>query len=285
MKRLIYSSVIMLGMLLTITTSCKKESNTEDDDLTSIEESATAAETFFDAFASLSSLSSEFDVLFSYSERGIQIQESSNTPKFNNTCGEITILPKNTSWPKTVTIDFGDGCTTDNINRKGKVIAVFTDRFKNPGAKVTVTFENFEINGHKIEGTQVITNNGKNTAGNFNYSVEVKDAKITYNNKIFSFNSLNTIELINGSLTASPLDDVFSITGSANGVDTKGRSFSVMIVKPLIKKIACKFIVSGSAEITSGSGATKTLDYGSGDCDDKAMVTGAGLSKEITLRK
>lgn len=203
----------------------------------------------------------------------------------SNSCFTLTISPKDNTWPKTLTLDFGTGCTIDNITRKGKIIAVFADRFKNPGAKVTVNFENFQVNDHKIEGTSIISNNGKNASGNFNYTVEVSNAKISTTDKIFSFSSVNNIELIEGSASSTPFDDVFSITGSANGTSSKGKDFAVSIVKPLIKKMACGFIVAGSADITSGASPTQTLDYGSGDCDEKATVTVSGITKEIALRK
>lgn len=284
MKRFLYSLVTMLGVISISISSCKKEEPVNDvQDLTSVEESAMAGETFFDAFADLSSLAAENDGLFSVAENGFQIKDA--PPAVSNACGEVSISPLNNTWPKTLTLDFGDGCTVENVFRKGKIRAIFSDRFKNTGAKITVSFDNFQVNDHKIEGTKTITNNGKNAAGNLNFTVEVSKSKISSSDKVISFSSVNHIEWVVGAETRIPGDDVFSITGSANGKNSKGKEFAITIVKPLIKKVACRFIVAGSTDIKSGSHQTRTLDYGSGDCDNKASVTVEGETKEITLRK
>jgi hypothetical protein len=148
-----------------------------------------------------------------------------------------------------------------------------------------VTFNNFYVNDHQIEGTTVITNNGKNAAGNFNYTVEISKSKISSAGKEFSFLSVNSIEWVEGSATRTSGDDVFSITGTSSGINSKSREFSITIVKPLIKKLACRFIVAGIANVKSGTRPVKTLDYGLGDCDNKATITVLDETKEITLCK
>jgi hypothetical protein len=284
MKRIFYSLVVMLGIISITISSCKKESQvTDDQDLTSVEESAIAGENLSDLFTDMSSLSSENDGLFSTSGSDFQIKDVADA--MSNSCGEVSISPLTNTWPKTMTIDFGDGCTEENMTRKGKIIAVFTDRFKNTGAKVTVTFENFQVNEHKIEGTKIIRNNGKNAAGNFNYTIEVSKSKISSSDKAISFSSVNNIEWVEGSATRTPADDIFSITGTASGTNSKGNEFSLSIVKPLIKKVSCRFIVAGSADIKTGTRPTRTIDYGSGDCDNKASVSVENVTREITLRK
>ena len=283
MKRIFYALVIMFCIISTVLSYCKKESqDTDSQDLTSVEESAIASEIISDTFTDMSSLSSANDGLFS-SVSGFQIMDAPDL--ISNSCGEVSLSPLNNTWPKTLTVDFGDGCTFENVTRKGKIMAVFTDRFKNPGAKITVTFENFQVNDHKMSGTKIITNNGKNAAGNFNYSIKVSQSKLSSADKVISFSSENNIEWVEGSGTRTPGDDVFSITGSASGTNSKGTEFSVSIVKPLIKKVSCRFLVAGSTDIKSGTRPTRTLDYGSGDCDNKASVTVSGVTKEITLRK
>lgn len=269
--------------LLTIA-SCKKDSQQADNqDLVSVEESAIANENISDTFSDLNSLSVESDGLFGVSGSGFQIMDVPDA--ISDACGQVSISPMTNTWPKTLTIDFGAGCTVENITRKGKIIAVFSDRFQNPGAKVSVSFENFFINDHHIEGTKTITNNGKNASGHFNYTIEVSKSKISTTNQAMSFSSVNNIEWMEGSATRAIADDVFSITGSASGTNSKGIEYTLAIVKPLIKKVACRFIVAGSADITSGTRPKQTLDYGAGDCDNKATLTVSGISKEITLRK
>jgi hypothetical protein len=281
MKRLLYSLLIMLGIITISISACKKQNlDAEIQDLTSVDESVVAAETISDTFTDLSSLSAENDGLFSVSSNGFQIMNVGEV--ISTSCVEVNIT---STWPKTMTINFGDGCMVENVTRKGKVIAVFTDRLKNAGAKVTVTFENFTVNGHKVEGTKIITNNGQNAAGKLNFTVQVSELKISSADKVFKFSSQNNIEWVEGAGTIVASDDIFSITGSATATNSKGKEISITIVKPLIKKVACKFIVAGSTEIKSGSTAMWAVDYGAGDCDSKAILTVLGESKEITLGK
>lgn len=283
MKRNIYNMLLLsVGIISVSITSCEKAGiNTDLRDLTSVDETVIAAETIFDTFTDLSSLTSENNALFSVSAKGNQTM---SVPQESNSCIQLNISPQNMTWPLTLTMDYGTGCTVENITRKGKMIAVFSDRFKNPGAKITVTFENFQVNDHKIEGTKIITNNGKNAAGNLNFTIEVAGSKISTADKSMSFSSTNNIEWTAGSDTFLPGDDVFSISGSAKLTNSKGKELAVSIVKPLIKKAACRFVVAGSTDIKAGD-AMWTLDYGSGDCDNKASVNILGEIKEITLRK
>ena len=283
MKRLFYYLVVMSIISISIS-SCKKEnSDPEAQNSTAVDESVVISGIISDSFTDLISLSAENEALFSVSGSDFQIQDVPASTK--TSCGEISLSPLNSTWPKTLTVDFGAGCTVDNVTRKGKIKAVFSDHFKNTGAKITVTFENFQVNDHKIEGTKIITNNGKNAAGRFNFNVEVSDAKITSSGKVISFSSENNIEWIEGAGTRTASDDWFSITGSANGTASNGQDVAITIVKPLIVKAGCRFIVAGSADIKAGSHPTSTLDYGQGECDNKATVTVSGETKEITLHK
>ena len=47
---------------------------------------------------------------------------------------------------------------------------------------------------------------------------------------------------------------------------------------------ACRFIVSGVVKIERTGKSPVEIDYGSGECDAKAVVTRNGVSKEILLR-
>jgi hypothetical protein len=49
-------------------------------------------------------------------------------------------------------------------------------------------------------------------------------------------------------------------------------------------KRVCQFIVSGVVEIEREGAEPFKLDYGSGECDNKAVVTRGSESKEIQLR-
>ena len=52
---------------------------------------------------------------------------------------------------------------------------------------------------------------------------------------------------------------------------------------PLLFKASCKHIVSGIASFENSKGRKWSINYGNGTCDDKAILTVNGKSKEITI--
>src|SRR5262245_54777108 len=64
-----------------------------------------------------------------------------------STCATVTVNPTGAGvFPKTLTIDFGTGCTSaTGVTRKGKVIAVFSDYVHVTGATMAVSFENYYV--------------------------------------------------------------------------------------------------------------------------------------------
>jgi hypothetical protein len=91
-------------------------------------------------------------------------------------------------------------------------------------------------------------------------------------------------EWIAGLLTRNIWDDECLVTGSATGIDITGTSYTNTIMTALHWTRACRFIVSGVIQIGRGDSAPVMLDFGTGDCDAKAVVTSGDESKEITLR-
>jgi hypothetical protein len=275
-----FSALLLLSSFFSLMIiSCEKAGIKPDTREVSVEESALATEISSGLFIELSSFLAESEGLFAVSKEGFQIMDTENSI---SSCIEVNITPQNNTWPKTLTINFGEGCTTGEVTRKGRIIAVLSDRFQHAGAHITLTFENFEINGRKIEGTQTITNNGPNAAGIITYTHEIPSLRISSDGKAISFLSMNTIEWIEGSATVAPADDVFAISGRSSGVNSEREEFASEIVSPLIRKLACTYIVSGSNLIRSG-GSEMTMDYGTGDCDNKAVLNTSGQVKEITL--
>ena len=286
MKKILYSTFIMLALILSIITACKKENASNDaQDISLAEETALSEESLSDNFIDVAAISTEGDALFSMgSDKTLSTSAIEENTVSGFSCVNVSISPRGDVWPKTVTFDYGTGCTYENVTRKGKITATYTDRFKKPGAKVTITFDGYYVNDTKLEGTTVITNNGKNTAGNFTFTLAVSRAKTINSKGTFTINALKTIEWSRGESTTVASDDIFWISGESYGTDTRGKDFTIKITKPLVKQVACRFLVAGTVEFKSGD-HTRVLDYGNGDCDAKATVTINGQSKEITLRK
>ncbi|MES1220038.1 MAG: hypothetical protein ABUT20_31335 [Bacteroidota bacterium] len=199
----------------------------------------------------------------------------------------------NAVFPVKIVIDFGTtGCPgPDGHIRKGKIITEYTSRLLYPGAIATSTFDGFYVDSIKVEGTHKITNTG--TANVRQFTVDVTDAKLSKPSGNYTeWNSHKVITQIEGLATAAyPKDDILKIEGSAHGKAKRGAllvAWESNITEPLVKKFICPWIVKGKVKAvrinTSSTGQwVAELDFGAGDCDNKAIITINGVAHNITL--
>jgi hypothetical protein len=197
-----------------------------------------------------------------------------------------TITHDTISNPHSLIIDFGTvNCLCgDGRNRRGKILVTYTGRYFEIGAVKTMTFDNFYRNDNKLEGTRTITNNGLDSQGRMNWTVNAQNMKITKSNgKVHTWNSVRTRTMLAGNDTQNWNDDVYEITGSASGVNAKGLNYTANITKPLHRAMSCRWIDSGTIEITPEGRASRTVDFGNGNCDDQATVNVRNKTRNITL--
>ena len=208
-------------------------------------------------------------------------------------CFTITTTHLSTTnpFPVTIVLDFGTGCVgRDGHLRSGKIITTYTNRLLIPGGKATTTFDNFYFDSIHVEGTHMIENIG--TLTELKLKIVVEGAKLTKpNGNYIEWSSRRTITRIEGNLTPLPFDDVFSIEGNSNGKVKRGNiivAWNTEIVEPLIKKFLCRWIVKGRLRVvrlnlSNTSPWVAILDFGNGNCDNKAFLTINGQTFEITL--
>jgi hypothetical protein len=213
--------------------------------------------------------------------------EAKSASVATDSCPSITITNLTAdTWPKVVTVDYGTSCTGmfENI-RSGKIIIVVTGPRLQVGSKRTVTFDNYYFNGIKVEGTKVLENMGYNSNQDLLISVKLTDGKLTFpGGKTIERSVDHQREWISGLLTRNIWDDECLITGTATGKNIDGIAYTNTIITALHWTRACRFIVSGVVKIEREGKSPVEIDYGSGDCDAKAVVTRNGVSKEILLR-
>lgn len=218
-------------------------------------------------------------------------QTNKNTGNPNKTgytfgsCATVSINPAwiDPNWPKVMEIDFGaTNCTgVYGVNRRGKLIVTLTGKYRDSGTTLTIQTQDYYVNDIKVEGTKTITNNGYNSNNNLEFTVSVNNGQITYqNNTTTTWATSRTNEWIEGDSTtlfthgfAGICDDVYLITGSANGVNQKRNPYTVTITSPLRKEVCCRWLVSGTLEIVPNGLDPRIVDFGSGDCDNQATVT------------
>ncbi|OSZ73632.1 hypothetical protein CAP36_16620 [Chitinophagaceae bacterium IBVUCB2] len=214
-----------------------------------------------------------------------------------NPCYTVTVTRLNPPdlFPVKVVIDFGSTpCRgLDGHYRRGKIITVYTGRLLNAGSIATTTFDGFYVDTIRVEGTHKIENT---SASNLTrqFTVDVTNARLTKPSGNFvEWNNHKVITQLEGLATPFvPLDDVFKIEGSANGRVQRGRlvvAWESNIIEPLFKRFNCRWIVRGKVRTvrrnTNAAGPwVAVLDFGNGTCDNLAVVTINGVSRQITLR-
>ncbi|MGE0021256.1 MAG: hypothetical protein AB7S72_16400 [Draconibacterium sp.] len=188
-------------------------------------------------------------------------------------------------WPRSWTLDYGtENCETILGNtRRGKINISLSDYWRNEGSFRQITFEDYYFNDNKLEGTKTVANNGENENGNLTFTKKVVNGKLTNTDGTFiSWECEKLSEMIAGQETLLYADDVWSVTGSGNGVNIDGNTYSFKIVNPLIYQNGCFYPVSGSVEITTGT-SVQVIDYGDGTCDNSATSIVDGVSTVIEL--
>ena len=204
-----------------------------------------------------------------------------------DSCPTITVTPPTTgTWPKVITVDFGTGCVGLNDNtRSGKILIEVTGPRPEVGSKRMVTFVNYFFNGIKVEATKVFENIVFNSNQNPVFSIKLTGGKLTLpNGKFIERSFTHQREWTAGFHTKSIWDDECLITGSANGKSINGITYTNTIITALQWKRACSFIVSGVVKIERDGTLPVEINYGTGECDAKAVVTRGGESKEILLK-
>ncbi len=190
-------------------------------------------------------------------------------------CATITITPNDSTYPKTITIDFGDGCVcADGKFRKGAVILHLTGPIRRSGSVLTITFRNFYLNRAHIEGTKIISNLSENS--NIKFTVQVVNGAVTFpNGRGYQYDGLKYVAQIEGGGTPMVRDDVYKIEGRSRTQFNNGLTVTLNTETPLIKKRVCPWISDGLLKIKINA-RVLFLDFGApnnGDCDNKALLT------------
>ena len=190
-------------------------------------------------------------------------------------------------YPKTLTLDFGTGCTSaDGIIRSGKIVYVFSAPILVPAATATVTFTQYVVNGYGVQGAYTITNNSSDVNG-ISFNTQVTNGIVTYpSGSNYHYNANRTYTMTAGSATPFDItDDVYSISGNSSFSASDGSSLVCTITTPLVKAITCHNIGSGVISFVYDQLVNGTLDFGDGSCDNQAVLKiGTNITRNITLR-
>lgn len=188
-------------------------------------------------------------------------------------------------YPKTLTLDFGAGCSSiDGVLRQGKVIYTFSGPLFTPSTTVSVSFNQYSVNGYGIQGTYAITNNS--TLNGVSFTTQVTNGIITYpdaTNYHYSHNKTYT-QTAGASTPFDISDDVYSITGNSAFSSSDGSSLVLNVTTPLVRNFTCLNITKGVVAFVYNQDISGTIDFGDGTCDNTAELKVGNITKTITLR-
>ncbi|WKK66103.1 hypothetical protein [Lutimonas zeaxanthinifaciens] len=198
-------------------------------------------------------------------------------------CADVSV--ETASNVTTLIIDFGDKCVTNKENvLSGKIIMTLKFNLQNGSLITSRTFENFYFNDKKMEGTVSKQLFGRSEGMN-PYSTVSKDIQVTWKDDSYmTMTAEKKREWIEGNENMIWSNNVFLITGESSFQKKGGKSRSVLITKPLRREMSCKFIVSGTKNISSDK-RDAVLDYGDGECDDLAYLTVGDTTTEIHIKR
>jgi hypothetical protein len=198
--------------------------------------------------------------------------------------------PEKSAFPKTITLDYGSGCTdTEGNLRAGKVVVQITGPYWEKNTVRNAKLEDYRFNDLKVKGDRKEVNKGTNSEGYYHFEV---DHSLTFtkadNGELICDRDWKRSRIYDrGNNLESNEDDQVWVTGSAK-VDKKDVSMLKEITVTLYRKLTCAHFMSGVITTTINKEKVAALDYGKeGECDDKATWKNlkTGKTKEISLKK
>lgn len=202
-------------------------------------------------------------------------------------CRTVTVEPMDRiTWPKTITIDFGtEGCTVrEGVIKKGKIIINQSGpHFGSAWTKV-ITFDNYFVNGTQIEGTNTTTFSRED--GQPVWTSTITGGQVTTAEGVIRTREAVHIRTQTRGIDTprDRSDDAFQLTGNAAGIRRDGETFSWVITEPLVISNNCRWIRKGVKVITLEGQSDITIDFGTGDCDNIAIASQNGVTREIVLK-
>lgn len=273
MKRILFSSLLFVSATLALTlNSCKKE------------EPDTETQSAVDNSVCEGEFTSRMGVIngFAIKEQGVKSVMSSSPT--------IIISPADTmdGFPITMILDYGTIGTVDSIDgktRKGQILVTFDRSWDTLGAVVTVKLSNYYVRNagaasfvqYACDSMMIIHNSA------YSYTNNIIGGKCIAPSWNLEWACTRTLTQTGGTGDLNPYNDVFQFTGNAAGKNRDGKSYTVTVDVPVVKRVSCSWIESGRISLTPEGLATRTVDYGTGVCDNQATLTINGNAFAFTM--
>ncbi len=186
----------------------------------------------------------------------------------------------------TIVIDFGDGCTGPNGRvRKGRINIEFIGKRFYPGSMVIISTEDYFVDGIGVDGVRTELNSSSSNEDAPSFTINESVTLIFPDGTTATRESTRTRTWHR---EANPLQDSWTVTGSAIGTTRRDVEYVMTITKPLVFKRECAILsklvipVEGTKELVVNDKKI-TTDFGNGECDTKITITINGKSKDIEI--
>lgn len=282
MKNLFYL-FLLLTISSTLFVACEKDEEEEPTLPPTTEEALGAIEEYVLVNKLFSDAANETESAARYADDTIQ-NKSGN----NKTYPQITIEPFDAvNWPKTVTVNYGETnfLCQDERYRRGKIIFETTGWYHIEGTVINVSFDDYYQNDFKVDGNQIITNQGRNEDDNLVFSVVIENGEVTTpDNKVIYYEENTTREWIEGEDTPLEIcDDVYLIDGIQSGISSDDISYDLIVQEDLNIQVCCHWIRGGILDVNIQGLPTISINYGDGECNSSATITIMGVEYEIEM--
>ena len=192
---------------------------------------------------------------------------------------------------RTLLIDFGTGCTgIDGRTRSGSIFIEYQGNFWEPGANYIYTLTDYTVDGVEVDGIVTLTGFDRDSQNRLFMGFSVAGGEINYPDGSFvTYETERTYTWIAGEGTGTLEDNVYEVTGFADGQSSNGQGYVAEILTGLEYKAECFdqhifYPASGELEVQINNDPSPYLiDYGSGICDKDILVNYNGQDSTITL--
>lgn len=196
---------------------------------------------------------------------------------------DVTVPDSMGQYPRHMIIDYGTGIVdaVDGKTRKGKIRCVISAPWDTIGCTITMSLDTFFVGAIQYQGTVTLTRTAADA-----FSMTVVDGKCTKDTGdpwTILFDCTRNFTFTSGANNSSAAQ-VVTITGTNHGTDRNGKNWTATITSPIVRDLTCTWINQGTMELTPEGLATRTIDFGSGTCDNKGTITIEGNTFEFTMQ-
>ena len=192
-----------------------------------------------------------------------------------NSCLQGAIFNSNGSFPKTLTLDYGqeNNVCDDGLSRYGVIRARFTGKYLETGTVVDISFQDYRREGYSLSADVSLECLGPNSDGTYRFSWTVTEANITGINTDFDWEGEHIRFWTAGNNGDGEFsDDAFRISGIATGRNSRGNTFTNEITSNYLSDPDCHWFTKGRSQLAIPNLELRTLNFGENDSCNNIVI-------------